>query len=53
MNGLSTRQQIRDANRAASRGIPCHRRIDSVIGWACCIGLALIVLWQLAEKVVA
>lgn len=53
MNGLATRQQIRRASRVASRGVPHHRRIDGVIGWAGGIGLAVIVLWQLAEKVFA
>lgn len=47
MNGLATRQQIR-----RHRAISCasHRKIDTVIGWLGCFGMAVIVLIGLAGR---
>lgn len=47
MNGLSTRQQIRRHRAIHSDS---HRKIDTVIGWVGCFGMAVFVLIELAGR---
>lgn len=47
MNGLATRRQI-SRHRAISSA--AHRRIDTLIGWVGCIGMAVFVLIELVGR---
>jgi hypothetical protein len=51
MNGLRTRSTLQQASQhelAASAA-----RLDAIIATACCVGLAVLLIIQLAEKVAA